>query len=148
MLFNLLSIFFFKLEYIIHNASFYMPITVHNYPLKNQAKYCFTIKNFFLNLNCFKWVLTNFNDRVLRMRKTHHGWVMVTQRRMKRLARVTTHLCLETSPTSPPPRHSPSPFPAVRCLTGVLFIQSSHTCSCTSVAKIQTQNDSLCSNML
>lgn len=71
------------------------------------------------------------------MRKAHHGWVMVTQRRMKQLVRVMTHLCLEISPTSPPPHHSPSPFPAALCLTGALIIQSSRTC--TSVAELQNR---------
>lgn len=71
---------------------------------------------------------------------------MVTQRRMKQLARVMTRLCLETSPMCPPPHHSPSPFPAARCLTGALIILSS--CTCTSVAELRKQNCTLCSNML
>lgn len=149
MFLNLLLILFENLEYIIHNASFYMPITFAIFLFKKSSKILLKdreIKVLIKTVSASSEFYQIWNDRVLKMRKAHQGWVMVTQRRMKQLARVMTRLCLETSPMCPPPHHSPSPFPAARCLTGALVILSS--CTCTSVAELQKKNCTLCSNML
>lgn len=58
-------------------------------------------------------------SRVSRMRRTRHAWVMVTQQKMRRLVKVTTRRCQETSPMFPPPHHSQSPSRAVHYLTGL-----------------------------